>query len=492
MAKVTIRIPTPLRSFVGGRAAIEVEAETADEALERLTNEHDALRAQLYGDDGVLRRFVNVYVGERDLRSLEPEQRRLRGDEELRIVPSIAGGASTEATPLAGSKAHEELGTRELQRYSRHLMIPEVGVEGQMRLKQARVLLVGAGGLGSPLALYLAAAGVGRLGIVDHDVVDFTNLQRQVLHDTLAVGRPKLESARERIHALNPGVQVVPYEARLDSSNALDILSGWEVVADGSDNFPTRYLVNDACVLLGIPTVWGAIYRFEGQASVFGVDGGPCYRCIFREPPPPGLVPSCADAGVLGVLPGIVGTIQATETVKLILGVGRTLAGRLLLIDALRMEFRELEVRRDPECPVCGDEPTITEPIDYEAFCATASATSPASAPASGTLPEIDVHELKRRLDAGEPLHILDVREPYEWEICNLAFAGARLIPLDELPERTDELPTDLPLVVLCRSGVRSARAVRHLHDVGLGRAVNLEGGMLAWARAIDPSMPTY
>lgn len=488
MATVTIRIPTPLRTFVDGRTAIAVEAETADEALERLAREHEALRPHLYDENGALRRFVNVYLGERDLRALDPSDRRLDDGAELRIVPSIAGGATT-APPSRPARAEgRALSSDELRRYSRQLTVPEVGVEGQERLKAARVLLVGAGGLGSPLALYLAAAGVGRLGIVDHDAVDLTNLHRQILHDTPGIGRPKLASARERLEALNPEIEVVTYETRLESSNALEILDGWDVVADGSDNFPTRYLVNDACVLLGIPSVWGAIFRFEGQVSLFGVPGGPCYRCVFREPPPPGLVPSCADAGVLGVLPGIVGTVQATEVIKWILGVGRTLAGRLLLIDALRMEFRELEVRRDPDCPVCGEEPTITQPIDYEAFCGTA----PEPDAEEEGVPEIDVHELRRRLDAGEPLQIVDVREPHEWRLCNLEDAGALLVPLDELPERVDELARDRPLVVHCRTGPRSERAVRYLRERGLENAVNLAGGIRAWAQEIDPSMPTY
>ncbi len=496
MPNVTIRIPMPLRSFIGGRAEVQVEASTADEALEKLVGENRSLRAHLYSDDGELRRFVNVFVGERDLRTLDDRERRLDEGSEIRIVPSIAGGSAVAprlgdpAATSAGTAGRErevELGRSELLRYSRHLMIPEVGLEGQKRLKGSSVMLVGAGGLGSPLALYLAAAGVGRIGLVDHDTVDFTNLQRQVLHDTASVGTPKLASARARLEGLNPEIEVITIEQRLDSSNALEVLEGWDVVADGSDNFPTRYLVNDACVLLGIPCVWGAIYRFEGQASVFGVEGGPCYRCLFRDPPPPGLVPSCADAGVLGVLPGIVGTIQATEVVKLLLGAGRTLAGRLLVIDALRMEFRELEVRRDPECPVCGDEPEIRELIDYERFCGIE-----AGAAEGPQVPEIDVLELKRRLESGEAVQVLDVREEYEWAICNLEEAGARLIPLDQLPARTGELDRVTPLVVHCRSGVRSARAVELLRDAGFDHAVNLRGGILAWAREVDPSLPMY
>jgi adenylyltransferase/sulfurtransferase len=388
----------------------------------------------------------------------------------------------------------------ELRRYVRHLSIPDVGEEGQRRLKAARVLLVGAGGLGSPAALYLAAAGIGTLGLVDFDEVDLTNLHRQVLHGTAAVGRLKLDSARARLADLNPEVRVETFEARLDSGNALDLLEGWDVVVDGSDNFPTRYLVNDACVLLGIPDVWGAIFRFEGQASVFGVPGGPCYRCVFPEPPPPGSVPSCAEAGVLGVLPGIVGTIQATEAIKLVLGLGRTLAGRLLLVDALDMRFRELSVPADPRCPVCGEHPTVTELIDYEAFCGgppgagdegdeAAEAGEPT---ARQVAPVISVRELNERLAGPEPPALLDVREPFEWQICNLEDRGARLVPLARLPDSLDALDPERELVVYCHTGQRSGLAVRFLRQAGFERARNLTGGIQAWAEEIDPGMPTY
>jgi adenylyltransferase/sulfurtransferase len=375
----------------------------------------------------------------------------------------------------------------EIRRYSRQLSLTEVGIEGQRRLKDASVLLIGVGGLGSPAALYLAAAGVGRLGLVDHDAVDLTNLHRQLLHDTPSVGRPKLESARARIEALNPEVEVVAYETRFESSNALDILHGWDLVVDGSDNFPTRYLVNDACLLAGVPFVYGAVLRFEGQASVFGVRGEPCYRCLFPEPPPPGLVPNCAEAGVLGVLPVLVGSIQGTEAIKLILEEGDTLAGRLLLIDALRMEFRELSIRRDPTCPVCGDEPSVTELIDYELFCGEAAADEPGA-----SCPEIEVTELRRRFDEGEAYQLLDVREEYELGICSLESVGARHIPLAALPLRLDELRVDEPLILMCRSGIRSAQAVAYLRTMGFENAVNLAGGLLAWAERVDPDMPTY
>ena len=486
MPRVSIRIPTPLRPFVDGRSSVEVEASTVREALARLTEDNERLRAQLYGADGQLRSFVNVYVGDSNLRDLTDDPELLEGVE-LSIVPSIAGGRGPAAAELPRTADLPDLTPDELRRYSRHLLIPEVGLEGQKKLKQARVLLIGAGGLGSPLALYLTAAGVGRIGIVDHDVVDFTNLQRQILHDTPSVGSPKLESARARLEALNPHVEVETFETRLDSGNALEILDGWDIVADGSDNFPTRYLVNDAAVLLGIPTVYGAIFRFEGQASVFGAEGGPCYRCLFREPPPAELAPSCADAGVFGVLPGIVGTIQATETIKLIMGQGRPLIGRMLLIDALQMQFRELSILRDPSCPVCGNHPTITELIDYEEFC---GANVEAGNGAAG-IPEMDVLELKRWLDEGRRFQLVDVREAYEWEICSLEPQGARLMPQAALPTRVGELDPAATIVVYCRSGARSAQAVEGLRGSGF-EAINLRGGILAWAAEIDESMPTY
>ncbi len=488
MARVSIRIPAPLRPFVDGRSSVDVEAQTAREALTRLTESNERLRAQLIDDDGELRNFVNIYVGASNLRDL-PEDPVLEEGAELSIIPSIAGGRASEVMAVGSSFEAEQVGltTAELRRYSRHLLIPEVGVEGQERLKRARVLLVGAGGLGSPIALYLTAAGVGTIGIVDHDVVDFTNLQRQILHDTSSVGTSKLESARARLHAINPDVEVETFETRLDSGNALEIMQGWEVVVDGSDNFPTRYLVNDAAVLLGMPTVYGAIFRFEGQVSVFGAEEGPCYRCVFREPPPAELAPSCADAGVFGVLPGIVGTIQATETIKLILGQGLPLSGRILLIDALQMQFRELSIQADPSCPVCGENPTITELIDYEEFC---GVNVDRDGSAEG-VPEIEVTQLQRWLDEGRDFQLIDVREPYEWQICNLEPQGARLTPLGVFPTIVGELDPATPLVVYCRSGARSAMAVEKLRETGFD-AINLKGGILAWAEEVDESMPTY
>jgi len=373
----------------------------------------------------------------------------------------------------------------EVLRYSRHLLLPEVGMEGQLKLKQARVLCVGAGGLGSPLVLYLAAAGVGTLGIVDFDIVDLTNLQRQILHGTDDVGRKKLDSAAESIAAINPNVNVRKFETRLTSANALEIVRQFDVIADGTDNFATRYLVNDACVLAGKPNVYGSIFRFEGQASVFAAKDGPCYRCLYPEPPPPGAVPSCAEGGVLGILPGLVGLIQATETIKLILGAGESLVGRLLLVDALAMRFRELKLRKNPDCPVCGEHPTVTQLIDYEQFCGVRGGENPAAAAPQDMMPE----ELKQRLDAGDELLVLDVREPHEYRICNL---GGYLIPLRDLPWRIDELDASREIVVHCKMGGRSAKAVDFLKQAGFTKVRNLAGGIDAWAERIDPTMPKY
>jgi adenylyltransferase/sulfurtransferase len=379
-----------------------------------------------------------------------------------------------------------ELSRSELLRYARHLALPQVGFEGQRRLKSARVLCVGAGGLGSPLTMYLAAAGVGTLGLVDFDVVDATNLQRQLLHGTGDVGRPKLDSAVDRLADVNPNVHVARHDTRLSSENALEIVAGYDVVVDGTDNFPTRYLVNDACVLSGKPNVYGSIFRWEGQVSVFAAPGGPCYRCLFREPPPPGLVPNCAEGGVLGVLPGIIGSVQAMETIKLLLGVGDTLVGRLLIFDALDMSWREVRLRRNPDCPVCGDEPTQTELIDYEVFCGLKPAPGEDVAP---PVPEITAVETRARLDGDGAPFLLDVREPWEWAIGNLEQFGARLIPLAELTDRIGEVPEDRPVVVYCRSGQRSETAARRLMEEGRREVYNLRGGVLAWVRDVDPDL---
>src|SRR6202451_3014062 len=374
-------------------------------------------------------------------------------------------------------------------RYSRHLIMPEVGMEGQQKLKTARVLCIGAGGLGSPLALYLAAAGVGTLGLVDFDVVDYTNLQRQIIHSTADVGRKKLDSAADKLTGINPFLNLRKFDTRLSSENALELFRDFDVIADGTDNFPTRYLVNDACVLTGKPNVYGSIFRFEGQASVFATKDGPCYRCLYSEPPPPGLVPSCAEGGVLGILPGLVGVIQATEVIKLILGKGEPLIGRLLLIDALGMKFRELKLRKNPDCPACGTHRTITKLIDYNEFCGIRGEERSQEKPVEASVPEIQVEELKRRLDAGDDLFVLDVREPHEYQICHI---NGHLIPLGDLPRRVNELDSSREIVAHCRSGVRSAKAVAFLQQAGFKKVHNLAGGILAWADRVDPRMPKY
>jgi sulfur-carrier protein adenylyltransferase/sulfurtransferase len=393
--------------------------------------------------------------------------------------------------PVAARANRANLSPQEVARYSRHLIMPEVGMEGQKRLKASSILLIGAGGLGSPLGLYLAAAGVGRLGLVDFDVVDFSNLQRQIIHGTPDVGRPKLQSAKDRIQAINPEVRLDLYETRLTSANALQIFEPYDIVIDGTDNFPTRYLTNDACVLLQKPNVYGSIFRFDGQASVFWPPHGPCYRCLYPEPPPPGEVPSCAEGGVLGILPGLIGCIQATEAVKLLLGKGSPLVGRLLLYDALEMKFQEFKVRRNPKCPVCGDRPTVTKLIDYEQFCGVRGQESPAPAAATGgAMSEITAEELKRRLDRGEDLFILDVRNPQEFQICRIP--GSTLLPLPELPQRFGELDRNREMVVHCKSGMRSAKAIDLLRQQGFTKLKNLKGGILAWADRVDPGMPKY
>jgi len=380
-----------------------------------------------------------------------------------------------------------QLSKDEILRYSRHLIMPEVGMEGQLKLKQAKVLCIGAGGLGSPLALYLGAAGVGKLGIVDFDVVDFTNLQRQVIHGTSDVGRTKLQSARDTLLEINPNVEIESFETRLSSDNALDIFREYDIVADGTDNFPTRYLVNDACVLLGKPNVYASIFRFEGQASIFYAEQGPCYRCLYPEPPPPGLVPSCAEGGVLGVLPGIMGCIQAMETIKFILGRGESLVGRLLLFDALGMKFRELKLRKNPDCPICGTHRTLTKLIDYEQFC---GIRGEEHIPMQTGIPEISAMDVKKKMDANEPFVLIDVREPHEYQICRIP--GSKLIPLGEVPKRMHELDSADEIVVHCKSGMRSAKAVDFLMKSGFLKIHNLKGGILAWSDQVDPSVPKY
>lgn len=481
---IKVLIPTALRQYAGNSDTVELEGNNVGEILAALTSKYPDLRKHLFSEDGKLRNFVNVYVNDEDIRYLNDQDTKVKAGDTVTIVPSVAGGKiDTEEVISPDGEFTKE----EIERYSRHLIMPEFSIEGQKKLKHASVLLIGMGGLGSPLALYLAAAGIGRLGLVDFDVVDYTNLQRQVIYSTEDVGRPKLDVAARKIRGINPYVKIDTYETRLTSENALDILKNYDIIIDGTDNFPTRYLVNDACVLLGKPNVYGSIFRFEGQASVFYAAEGPCYRCLYPEPPPPGLVPSCAEGGVLGILPGIIGLIQATEAVKLIIGKGEPLIGRLLLYDALAMRFRELKLRKDPNCPICGEHPTIKQLIDYEEFCGIG--TQADSVVLEPEL-EISAKELKKRLDQGEKLFILDVREPHEYEICRLP--GAKLIPLNQLATRIHELDRSWEIVAHCRSGVRSAKAVKFLREAGFEKVKNLKGGILAWSDEVDPTVPKY
>jgi sulfur-carrier protein adenylyltransferase/sulfurtransferase len=474
---VTVSIPTPLRSFTAGRDTVELQGETVGQVLDGLMAAHGGLKQHLLQEDGRLRSFVNLYLNETDIRHLSSTSTRVQPGDVLTIVPSIAGGA-----PVLDTEP--QLSHAEVLRYSRHLLLPEVGVVGQRKLKAARVLTVGAGGLGSPLSLYLAAAGVGTIGIVDFDAVDLTNLQRQIVHGTSTLGQPKLESAEARLTDLNPNVRIEKHEARLTSENALEIIREYDIVVDGTDNFPTRYLVNDACVLLGKPNVYGSIFRFEGQASVFYAKEGPCYRCLYSEPPPPGLVPSCAEGGVLGVLPGIIGSIQALETIKWIIGAGDSLIGRLVLFDALRFRFRELQLRKDPACPMCGEHPSIHQLIDYEAFCGIGAEAAYAG-------PEITVEELQREMQQkGSDLVLIDVREPHEWQIAHIE--GARLIPLGQLPERLGELDGHADIVTHCHKGVRSMKALNILKGAGFNKVRSLAGGIDAWADRVEVGMARY
>jgi len=478
MAKILI--PTPLRQYAGKHDAVEMSGATVGEVLNSLTSHYADLRRHLYNDEGKLRSFVNVYVNDEDIRYLDKEATALKDGDTVSIVPSIAGGsAGIAAPPLTLNKD-------EILRYSRHLIMPEVGMEGQLKLKAAKVALIGTGGLGAPLGMYLAAAGIGRIGLVDFDVVDFTNLQRQVIHGTKDVGRKKLDSAAETMLDINPHIEIDRFETALSSENALQILKDYDFVVDGTDNFPTRYLVNDACVLLGKVNVYGSIFRFEGQATVFAYPGGPCYRCLYPEPPPPGLVPSCAEGGVLGILPGTIGLIQATETVKLILGIGEPLVGRLMLYDALAMRFRELKLRRNPECPVCGDHPTIRELIDYQQFCGIPNQPHEPVAVEG----DIDPVEVKAKMDRGDSFVLIDVREPHEYQICRIP--NAKLIPLGDLPKRVNELDSADEIVAHCKSGVRSAKAVDFLKQAGFRKVRNMKGGILAWSDKVDPSVPKY
>lgn len=480
---ISVLIPTALRGFADGQEEVRLEGDTAGAILDALTARYSDLRKHLYKADGQLRTFVNVYLNDEDIRYLDGLDSPVKQGDTLTIVPSIAGGALEVATG-----AEVTLGSEEIARYSRHLIMPEVTLAGQKKLKQARVLLVGAGGLGAPLGLYLAAAGVGRLGIVDGDVVDSSNLQRQVIYTTDDVGTSKLAAAKKRLQGLNPFTDIVTYETRLSSENALEILADYDVVIDGTDNFPTRYLVNDASVLLGKPNVYGSIFRFEGQVSIFGAPDGPCYRCLYPEPPPPGLVPSCAEGGVLGVLPGIVGALQAAEALKWIIGVGEPLVGRLLRFDALKMQFREYKLRRDPNCPICGEHPSLTRLIDYDEFCG----VLPGPETVLDASEEITPRELKSRLDGGARITIVDVRDPHEWALGTIQERDVRFIPLGDLPARMHELSSSDDIVLHCRSGVRSAKALGILQGAGFRKLKNLTGGILAWSDQVDPSLPKY
>ena len=494
MAKAIVKIPTPLRPFADGKSEVASDAPDVGAVVRGVAETYPGLRRHLFTTDGKLRNFVSVYLNDEDVRYLERDATPVKDGDIVSIVPAIAGGAPSSRSappaptlPVLPNVAPDSLDRDDLRRYSRHLLLPEVGVAGQKRLRRSKVLLVGAGGLGAPTALYLAAAGVGEIGLVDVDEIELSNLQRQVLYTSADVGRPKLEAARDRLEALNPGVRVVTHPGRLTAQNALDVLRPYEVVVDGTDNFPTRYLVNDACVLLGKPNVYGSIYRFEGQASVFDATKGPCYRCLYPEPPPPDLVPSCAEAGVLGVLPGLIGMVQATETVKLLLGTGEPLIGRLLLYDALAMRFRELRLKKNPTCVLCSPNATQKGLIDYPAFCGVPAAGAPV---AGDGLPEVSPEELHAELAGDDPPMLVDVREPNEWDIVHLP--EAHLIPRAELPDRLNELTGARRLVVYCRTGGRSSQATRLLLDLGFSNVRNLTGGITAWAQKVDPSLPTY
>ena len=481
---VTISIPAPLRQFADGQSQIVVEAKTAGEALERLTSTYISLRRHLFNEQNALRNFVNVYLNDEDIRHVAGTETPVKDGDTIMIVPSIAGGAVLESEV---AQSLPELSNEEILRYSRHLIMPEVGMTGQRKLKAASVLMIGTGGLGAPVGMYLAAAGVGRIGVVDFDVVEESNLQRQIIHGTKDLGRRKIESARDRLRDINPHIEIETHETRLTSQNAMRLFRNYDVVVDGTDNFPTRYLVNDACVLSGKPNVYGSIFRFEGQASVFWAEKGACYRCLYPEPPPPGLVPSCAEGGVLGVLPGIVGAIQANETIKIILGAPDLMINRLLLFDAWSMKFREFKLRKDPKCPVCGEEPTVKELIDYEQFCG----INPGAAPPEPKLEEMTATELNARRLRGERLQIIDVREPHEFEIAKIP--GTKLIPLGHVVNRMNEIDPGVETVVHCKGGVRSAKAIQALKRAGFsGRLINLKGGITAWSDDVDPRVPKY
>ncbi|MHB1867990.1 MAG: molybdopterin-synthase adenylyltransferase MoeB [Nitrososphaerales archaeon] len=483
---VKIIIPTALKQYTeGSKTQVNVSAKSVSEAMSILLKDNKKLATHIVDEQGNLRNFVNLFVNNEDIRGLQGENTKVGDDDTIRIVPAIAGGSdSLNRKPIISDidDRKVQITAKEYRRYGRHLIIPEVGMEGQRRLKAAKVLIIGTGGLGSPSSLYLAAAGVGTIGLIDFDVIDETNLHRQILYTEKDVGKSKVLTAKERLVGANPNTVVKTYEEPLTSQNAIEIFKGYDIIVDGTDNFPTRYLTNDACVILGKPNVYASIFRFEGQATVFDPEqGGPCYRCLYPKPPPPGLVPSCAEGGVLGVLPGLVGLIQATEAIKLILGKGEPLVGRLLLYDALSMTFDELKIKRNPKCPVCGPNPEITKLIDYEAFCGIQQESDVAS---------VMPMQLNQEMKDGKKVLLLDVREPHEWDIVHIN--GAKLIPLGQLPERVSELDSADEIVPYCHTGGRSARATDFLRGIGYKRVRNLEGGIEAWAVEVDSSLPRY
>ena len=490
---VKILVPTPMQRYTMNKEEVEVGGATVDHALRHLAENYPDITKHLFNDDGTTRAFVNVYVNDEDARYLQQGNTPVKDGDTLTIVPSIAGGL--DAVGAGGSPSFHlevdpetmELSNDEIMRYSRHLIMPEVTMEGQKRLKAAKVLCIGTGGLGAPLTMYLAAAGVGTIGLVDFDTVDVTNLQRQIVHRQSSIGLPKIDSAEQTLKEINPFVNIVKHEVMLTSENALEILKDYDVIADGTDNFQTRYLVNDACVLLGKPNVYGSIFRFEGQASVFFAKDGPCYRCLYPEPPPPGLVPSCAEGGVLGVLPGIIGVIQAIEAVKLILSEGQTLVGRLLLFNALKMSFRELKLRKNPECPICSEHPTLTHLIDYDEFCGIGRGNE-AEAPAQSET--ITAKELKAKMDRGDKFTLLDVREPYEYAIGHIP--GSKLVPLGSVSARLHEFSKSENIILQCKSGKRSSDALQIFKAAGFEKLQNLTGGILAWSDDVDPTVAKY
>lgn len=482
---VTVLIPTTLRSFTNRRSEIELEGNNVREVIRALADEYPETKNAIFEEDGTPRAFINIFVGDSNIKGLQGFDTPVKDGDEIMLIPAIAGGKAEDSVISEDRK--ESLTNDEITRYSRHLLLREVGVKGQKKLKAAKVLIVGLGGLGAPLAQYLAAAGVGTIGLVDFDEVEASNLQRQVIHGSRDLGRPKVASAKDSIRAINPLVKVETYNLLLTKENALDIIGEYDIVADATDNYKARYLINDACVLLGKPDVFGAMYQFEGQTSVYYAKEGPCYRCIYQTPPPPGLVPSCAEGGVVGVLPGIIGTIQANEIIKLIVGGGQPLMGRLLTLDAWKMKFRELKLEKDPNCPICGKNPVITEleEYDYEEFCGLKKQEEEEPVEA------IEARELKKRLDEGEKITIIDVREPHERAI--VKFPDAKVIPIGQLARRQNELNPDIDTVFICKEGKRSVLAINTLREAGYkGKMYNLKDGINTWAKEVDKSMPQY